>query len=441
MGEVKPEEMETTGQVDTSSEKIAEHDHLVCSSGEVVSSENVSSNAAKEQADIKEAGIECLPDNKDGQMTLSSKDDSVGNEENLATDDCNLCITENETVALVGSMPEIQNNSTDSIQKPNAQVGTETSVENLQGDDATLVIQSDEDVTDSSEGTIMSLLENSKVSIYVTPANGDDVNHTKDGDNLKESLHEDVSEDWHQQNSSAEVSLATEPTDDMVGNEIRDFQSNVDTDTSLSGIESAQESGVDVSLNLEQVDAEDNTEVMCKDLDENIEAELGQNSPRFDGDQAVITHKEFSNLAGEAFVSSQIYERSDHNQNDLDTDESPDESPDVTGEEQADKYPIEESLSCNVAVLEKEVDRQDVRTIVESDADETEGLNNKVCVNSIVDAPSSNVVALAERTDGQDIKTVLETAGDVKLADAVDKEECGLSSLDDALVLQRVDAG
>jgi len=439
VGEMKPEEMETTGEVDTSNEKIAEQDHLVCSGGEVVSSENESSNPAKEQADIKEAAIECLPDNKDGQTTLSSKDDSVSNEENLATDDFNLCITENDTVALVGSMPEIQNNSTDSIQKPNAQVDTETSVENLQGDDATLVIQSDEDVTDFSEGTANSLLENSKVSTYVTPANGDDVNHTKDGDNLKESQshREDVSEDWYQQNSSAEVSLATEPTDEMAGNEIRDSQSNVDTDTSLSGIESAQESGVDVSLNLEQVDAKENTEVMYKDLDEHIEAELGQHSPRFDGDQAVITHTEFSNLAGEAFVSTQICEHSDHNQNDLDTAETPD----VTGEEQADKYPIEDSLSCNVAALEKEVDGQNARTIVESDADETEGLNDKVCVNSIEDAPSSNVVALEERRDGQDVRTVLETACDVKLADAVDKEERGVSSLDDALVLQRVDAG
>lgn len=436
---MKPEEMETTGQVETSNEKIAEQDHLVCSGGELVSSENESSNAAKEQADIKEAAIECLPDNKDGQTMLSSKDDSVGNEENLATDDCNLCITENETVALVGSMPEIQNNSTDSVEKPNAQVGTETSVENLQGDDATLVIQSNEDVTDFSEGTANSLLENSKVSIYVTPANGDDVNHTKDGDNLKDSHshHEDVSEDWHQQNSCAEVLLATEPTDEMLGNEVRDSQSNVDTDTSLSGIESAQESGVDVTLNLEEVDAKENTEVMYKDLDEHIEAELGQHSPRFDGDQAVITHTEFSNLDGEAFVLTQTCERSDHNQNDLDTAESPD----VTGEEQADKCPIEDSLSCNVAALEKEVDRQDVRTIVESDADETEGLNNEVGVNSIEDAPSPNVVALVERRDGQDVKTTLETAGDVKLGDAVDKEECGVSSLDDALVLQRVDAG
>ena len=435
---MKPVKMEATEQVDPSNDKIGVPDGLLCSTGEVVSSENEGSNAAKEHTDIREAVIECLPANEDGEMTLTSKDDSVGDEETLATDDSNLCITENEPVALAGSMPEDKSNETDSIQKRNTHVGTETNVRNLQGDGATLVTQDNKDLTDSSAGIFNALLENSEVSIYVTPPNGDDVNHAEVGDNLKEShsFQEDVSEDLYQQNSPAEVSLTTETTDEMAGEEIRDSQSNVDNDISLSGTESTQVSGVDVSLNLEQVDSEENTEVMSKDLDEHIEAEPGQYSPRCDGDKVVIT-QEFSNLADEAFVPTEICENSDHNQNELDTAESPD----LTGEEEADKCPIEDSLSSNVATLEKEVDGQDARTIPESDADETEGVEKEACLNSIEDTASSNVVALEKRINGQDIRTVLEPASDVKQADAVDQEVSGVSSLDDALVLQRVDAG
>lgn len=288
MGEVKPVEIETTEQVDTSREEIVEQDGLVCSTGEIVSSDYEGSVAAKEQADIREALIECLSDDEDGQMATTSKDDSGGDEMNLATDDSSLCFySENEPVVSVGSIREDKNNETDSIQKPNGHVGTETSVENLQ-ENATLVTLDDNDLTDSSQGALNTLLENSEVSIYVTPANGDDVNQGEEGDNLKEShsFQEDVSEDFYQQNSSATGSFSTDVTDEMTGEEMRDSQLNVDNDTELPGTESTQVSGADVSLNFEQVDAEENTEVMSKDPNEHVEAELGQCSPGFDGDQA-----------------------------------------------------------------------------------------------------------------------------------------------------------
>lgn len=441
VGEMKPVEMETTEQVDTSNEEIAEHDHLVCSNGEIVSSENEGSVATKEQSDIGEAVIECLPDNEDGQMMPTSKADSVVDEENLATDDSNLCLyTENEPVALVGSMPEEENLKTDSTQQPNTHVGIETSDENLQGHDVTLVTQDDKDLTDSSEGTVNKLLENCEVSIYVTPANEEDVNEAEDhGDNLKEShiFQEDVSEDLCQNNSSAEVSLATETTDEITGEEIRDSQLNADDDTDLLGTEFAHVSGVDVPLNLEQVDAEENTEVVYKDLDEHVEAELGQYSPRFDGDQAVITHKEFFKRADEAFVSAVICESSDHKQSELDTAESSD----LIGEIQADKHSFDDTLSSNVVALEKKVDGQDVKTVLEPNVEETEGIDKEECSDSIENTLSSNVGVLERRIDGQDVRTVLEPASDVKQGDAVDKEVCGDSSLDDVLVLQRVDAG
>jgi len=437
---MKPVEMETTEQVDTSSEEIAEQDHLVCSSGGIVSSDYEGSVATKEQGDIREAVIECSSDNEDGQMVPTSKDDLGGDEKKLATDDSSFCIyTENEPVVLVGSMPEDKNNETDSIQKPNTHVGTETSVENLQGGNATLVTLDDKDVTDYSEGTFNTLLENSEVSICVTPANGDDVNQGEEADNLKEShcFQEDVSEDFCQQNSSGEGSFSTEVTDEMTGEEIKDSQSNMDNDTDLPGTESAEVSDANVSLTLDQVDAEENTDVMHKDLNELVEAELGQCSPRFDGDQAVKTHKEFFKLAEEAFASAERCENSDHNQNELGTAESHD----LTGEVQVDKCPIEDSLSSDVASLEKEVDGQDVRAILQPDANEIEGVAKEVCHNSIEDTPSSNVVTLEKRIDGQDIRTVIEPSSDVMHADAVNKEVCGVSSLDDALVLQRVDAG
>ena len=437
---MKPAEMETTEQVDTSSKEIAEQDRLVCSSEEILSSDYEGSVAAKEQANIREAVIECSSDNEDGQMVPTSQDDSEGDQKNLATDDLSLCtFTENEPVVLVGSMPEDKNNETDSIQKPNTHVGRETSDENLQGGNATLVTLDDKDATDSSEGTFNTLLENSEVSIYVTPPNGDDVNQPEEGDNFKESRYfqEDISEDFYQTNSSAEGSVSKEVTDEMAGEEIKDSQSRVDNDIDLPRTESGQLSGVDVSLNLEQVDSEENTEVMYKDLNEHVEGELGQFSSRFDGDQAVRTHKEFSKPADEAFPSAEIYQNSDHNQNELDTAESPT----LAGEVQVDIYSIEDSLSSDVVSLEKEVHGQDVSTFVQPDANEIEGVDKEVCHSSIEDAPSSNVVALEKRTDEQDIRTVLEPASGVKEADAVDKEVCGVSSLDDALVVQRVDAG
>ena len=108
---------------------------------------------------------------------------------------------------------------------------------------------------------------------------------------------------------------------------------------------------------------------------------------------------------------------------------------------QADKCPIEDSLSSDVASFEKEIDGQDLRTISQPDVNEIDGVDKEVCHNSIDDTTSSNVVALEKGIDGQDIRTVLEPASDVKQADAVEKEVCGVSSLDDALVLQRVGAG
>ena len=441
VGDVKPVEMETTEQVDTSTEEIAEQDHSVCGSGDIVSSYFEGSVATKEQADIREAVIECSSDDEDGQMVPTNKDDLGDDEMNLATDDSSSCIaTENEPVVLTGSIREDENNETGCIQKPNVHVGTETSVENSQGGNATLVTLDERELPDSTEGTFNILLENSEVSIYVTPANEDDVNHSEEGDNLKESpcFQEDVSEDFHQENSSVAASFSTDVTDEMIGKEMGDTQLNVDNDTDLCGTESAQKIGVDVSLNLEQVDAEENKEVMSKDLNEHVEAELGECSPRFDGDQTVISRKEFSKPADEAFASSEICENSDHNQNELD----PAESPDLTEEAEADKCPTEDSLSSDVTSLEKEVDGQDVRTILQPDANEIEGVDKEVCHSSIEDTPSSNVVALEKRKlDEQDIRTALEPASDVKQVDAVDKEVCGVSSLDDAIVLQRVDAG
>ena len=441
VGDMKPLEMETTEQVDTSREELAEQDHLVCGSGEIVSSNYEGSVASKEQADIREAVIECSPDDEDGQMVPTNKDDLGDDEMNLATDDSSLCIsTENEPVALIGSIREDKNNETDSIQKPNAHVGTEASVENSQGGNATLVTLDDNDLPNSSEGTFDTLLENPEVSIYVTPANEDDANHSEEGDNMKESscFQEDVSEDSHQEHSSVAASFSPDVTDEMIGEEMGDTQLNVDNDTDLCRTESAQKSGVDISLNLEQVDAEENTEVMSKDRNEHVEAELGECPSRFDGDldQAVITHKEFSKPGDEAFVSAEICENSDHNQNELD----PAESPDLTEEAEADKCPTEDSLSSDVASLEKEVDGQDVRTILQPDANEVEGVDKEVCHSSIEDTPS-NVVALEKRIDEQDIRTALQTVSNVKQVDAVDEEECGVSSPDDAIVLQRVDAG
>ena len=430
---MKPVEMETTEQVDTASEDIAEQDGLVCSSGEI-SSDYEGSVATKQQAGIKEAVIECSSENEDGQMVPTSKDDSGCDETKLSTDDSSVCIyTENEPVHLVGSVPGDKNNETDSIQRPNTHVGTESSVENSQGGNATLVTLDDKNATDSSEGTFNTLLENSEVSMYATPANGDDVSQGDEADNLKEShrFQEDVSDDFYQQNSSAEGSFSTEVTDEMAGEGIKDSQSNVDSDTDLPGTESGQVSAVNVSLTLEQVDAEENTDVIYKDLDEHVEAE------HVDGDQAVITHKEFSKLADETFASAEICENSDHNQNALDTAESPD----LTGEVQADKCPIEDSLSSDIASLEKKIDGQDLRTISQPDVNEIDGVDKEVCHNSMDDTTSSNVVALEKGIDGQDIRTVLEPASDVKQADAVEKEVCGVSSLDDALVLQRVGAG
>lgn len=440
VGEVKPLEMEITKQVDTSRDEIVEQDRLVSSSGEIVSSDYEGSVATKEQADIREAVIECSSDDEDGQMVPTGKDDSGGDEMNLATDVSSSCIyTENEPVVSVSSIREDENNETDSIQKPNLHVTTETSVENLEGGNATLVTLDDNHPTDSSQGTFNTLLENSEVSIYVTPANGDDVNQGEEGDNLKEnrSFQEEVSEDFCQQNSSATGSFSTDITDEMTGEEMKHSQLNVDNDTDPPGTDSAQVSGADVSLNLEQVDAEENTEIMSKDLNEHVEAELGECSPGFDGDQAVITNKEFSKLADEAFASAEICENYDHSQNELDTAESPD----LTGEAEPDKGLTEDNLSSDVAPLEKEVDGQDVRTILQPDANEIEGVDKEVSHSSIEDTPCSNVVALEMRTDGRDIITALEASSNVKQVDAVDEEVCGVSSPDDAIVLQRVDAG
>jgi len=439
VGEMKPVEVEATEQIVTSSEEVAEQYGLVCTSGEIVSSDHEGSVATKYQADIREAEIEFLSENEDGQMVPTSKDDSGCNEKQLATDDSSFCIyTESEPVVLVGSMPDDKNIETDSIQKPNAHVGTEISVENSQGADATLVTLDDKDTTDFAEGTFNTLLENSEVSIYVTPADGDDVNQGEENDNLKEShcCQEDVSEDYYQQNSSAEGSFSIEVTDEMKGEGMKDSQSNLDNETDLSGTGSAQVSGVSVSLTLDQVDAEENTDVIYNDLNKHVEAELGQCSPRFDGDQAVITQKEFSKVADETFASAEICKNSDHNQNALDTAESPD----LAGEGQADKCPVDDILSSDVASSEKENDEKNLTTISQPDGNEIEGVDKEVCHNSIDDTPS-NVVVLEKRIDGQDIRTVLELASDVKQADAVEKEVCGVSSPDDALVLQRVGAG
>lgn len=376
MCEIKPVEMEASEQAGTTSnEEITECDH-----SKIVPPER---ETKKEQSHIEERLVDCLPDNEDGQMMEPSIENSVRDQENLATDDSNVCVyTDTEHIALVGSMPEDTNVETESIQKPVTAAAIENSHdEHSQGDDMTQVTQDDKDLTDLSERAIDTSLHNCEVSIYVTPPNGDVVDEAEDDDNSPEHV--------------AEFPLSSDTTEETEGDKIRGSQIN--NDSELPGTAFAQGSGVDASWNLEKIDAEDNTEVMYKDLDEHSEAELEQCSPRFDGSQAVITQTEFVKTADEAIVSDEICESSNHKQTELVAEKmSTAESPEVIGEVQVDKHFTEDVLSSNIGASEK-------------------GIN------------------------GQDPGMVSESAANVEQAEA--EEVCGDSSFDDTIVLQRVDAG
>lgn len=383
MCEIKPVEMEASEQARTSNEEVTECDHLENSISKIVPPER---ETKKEQSHIEERLVECSPDNEDGQMTEPSIENSVRDHKNLATDDSNVCVyTDTEHIALVDSMPEDTNVETESIQKPVTAAAIENSHdEHSQGDDMTQVTQDDKDLTDLSERTIDTSLHNCEVSIYVTPPNGDVVD-------------EEAEDDDNSQEHVAESPLSSDTTEETEGEKIRGSQIN--NDSELPGTAFAQGSGVDASWNLEKIDAEDNTEVMYKDLDEHSEAELEQCSPRFDGSQAVITQTEFVKTADEAIVSDEICESSDHKQTELVAEKmSTAESPEVIGEVQVDKHFTEDALSSNIGASEK-------------------GIN------------------------GQDPGMVSESAANVEQAEAVDKEVCGDSSFDDTIVLQRVDAG
>ena len=403
MSEIEPAEMKSAQQTDTSNEEIAESDQVMAGKSEIGQPE-IHRSIDKEISDVEEAVVECLPVDEGGQMK-DNTDNSVhvSDQENLAPDDSNICVyTETESATLVGSMPGNTNIETDSDQKPDMHVAVETSDENSKTNNMALVAQDDNELTDSSSGTVNKLPDNCDVAIHVIPPNGDIENETEDYDNFNDcsnNIEEDVSEDLCDKSSSAEVSLITETTKETEGEERGDTQLNVDNDSKLPENESVEGDSGGPSLNLEIVDAEDNTDVLYKGLDEYDKAELEQYSPQCDGDEAVVTHRELVKAANEEIVSAEICKSSDHNQNEVDVEKATTaESPELDEEIQPDESTSEGVLSSNVGALEREM-------------------------------------------DGRDPGTVLKPAADVEQAEAVDKEVCGESALDDAIVLQRVDAG
>ncbi|XP_078349882.1 uncharacterized protein LOC144634708 isoform X2 [Oculina patagonica] len=438
VGEFKPVEMESIQQTETLNEDIVESDHLEETSNSDIVPPESDGSIGKEMSDVEEPVVECLPVDEDGQMK-DNTDNFVADQENLPTDDSNVCVyTETEPVTLVGSMPENKNTETDSVEKPDAHVTMETSDENSKNDDMTLVAQDDKDVTDSSEETVDKLLDSCDVSIHVTPPNGDIGNETEDYGDLKEchNIQEDVSEDLCETSSSAEVPLSTETTKETEVAERGDSQFNVDNYNKLPETESAQGGSGLASLNLEEVDAEVNTDVMYKGLDEHIETELEQYSPRFDGDEAVVTHKEFVKVADEGIVSAETSETSDHNQNEVDDEKiTTAESPELNGETKPEEKSSEDILSSNAGVAEKAIDGQEAT----AESPELNG-ETKPEEKSSEDILSSNAGVSEKAIDGQEAGTLIEPAVDVEEAEAVDKEVCGESALDDTIVLQRVDA-
>lgn len=402
MGEFKPVEMESIQQTENSNEDIAEQDHLETGNSEIVPSESDGS-VANEKLDVEEPVVEYSPIDEDG-LRNDNTDSPVAEQEHFETDSDACVYTETEPVALVGSMPEDRNTEIDSFEKPDMHVAIETSDENSKIDEMTLVAENDKDLTDSSDGTVNELLENCEVSIHVTPPNGNVGNETEDDHvDLKEgrNIQEKVSEDLCQNNSSSEVSLTTGTTKDTEGDEIDDSQRNVDSDSKLLENESTQDGCGNASLNLEKVDDGENTNMTYKCLDDSMEPQLEQYSPRFDGGEAVVTHKHFVKVADEGIVSAEIGKSSDHEQSEV----------------VVEKMATAETLELNE---EKQGDDSSSADIISSN-DET--LERKINV------------------DEKDPGTVSEPAADVEQAEVVEKEECGETAVDDAIVLQRVEAG
>ena len=400
MGEFKPVEMESFQQTENSNEDIVEQDHLETGNSEIVPSVSDRS-VANEKLDVEEPVVEYSPVDEDEQRN-DNTDSPVSEQEHIETDSDACVYTETEPVALVGSMPEDRNTEIDSVEKPDMHVAIEASDENSKINEMTLVAENDKDLTDSSDGTVNKLLENCDVSIHVTPPNGDVGNETEDVHvDLKEGhdIQEEVSEDLCQHNFSSEVSLTTGTTKDTEGDEIDDSQRNVDSDCKLLETESSQDGCGNASLNLEKVDDEENTNVMHKCLGDSMEPQLEQYSPRFDVGEAVVTHKDFVKVADEGIVSAETGKSSDYEQSEVVVEKmATAETPELNEEKQGDDSSSADIISSSDETLERKtnVDEQDPGTVSEPAAEQAEG---------------------------------------------VEKEECGETAVDDAIVLQRVEAG
>ena len=377
-----PVQKETTQQGDTLNKNVEESDiHFPETSISEMSPAESDGLYCKEQSDMEEPVIECLQESKESSLT--------DQEHFTATDPNEHVYIESEPVALEGTKPHDTKVEIESVQKQAAEINDE----NILTDDTALVNRNHEDLIDSSERT-SNTLDNSEVSIHVTTPNKDALSDVKDSVNRPEDT---GSEDLIQENSSTIHSVLTSETstetevDDM--GETAELNANDGSETKFTS-----DSSVDTFLILHTTNAEDNTDVVYKDLLEQTELELEQCSPRFDGNQAVITQKEFFSVTGEVIVSAELQKSCPDNK-------------------QHDQELLTEMVSTTECTKDKG----------EMHVDE----------HSVGETLSSNV----EKMNGQDLQAASEPGTNVDQAEAVDKEAPVECSLDEALVVQRVDAG
>ena len=262
---------------------------------------------------IEDSSVVCLSDKEDERMTESSTDNSVRDQEFVASDNVNLCAyTESEATDLIGAKPEF-GNETDSVDTT-----METSKELLQ-DSESVVIQDDQEISTFSERADNSLQHNNcDVSISISPPVEDAiVTEAKDDGHLNkyQDIHENMSEEHSQEDSSFEVSASSETS---VG-EDTNLETNLEAENE---VKEQENSAFYIPLNLEKIENNNNEEVAdneMKDFEKYARTDFcvdaiavheEQCSPKTAETETVITQEEFVERAEHGNTTAEICENS-----------------------------------------------------------------------------------------------------------------------------------
>ncbi|XP_022801867.1 uncharacterized protein LOC111339463 [Stylophora pistillata] len=336
-----------------------------------------------ELSDVKEPRADC---------SLESKKSSLIDQENFETSDPNEHVyIESNHVSLEGSLPLDTKVETESVEK-----------QDMETSDTVLDTREKEDSIVSSESkTDMHTSDRCELSTEVIAPVDHVGNKARESGHLKECEAEDI----NQENSSIEPSLqASELREETDVEDIKGAQLEVSV-----GDEHSENAGTDsgylnASTTLQESDLHSNTVVVDSYHHEQSEIENEKYSLRLNGNQAVITQKDFVSVTGEAVVSTGKEECAHGNDKHelLKEAMSIKESPEDIRETEVDQHALEETLSSNAIAMEKKTEGQGVQVVLQpsTNSDQREGDDNDESVEC-----SQGETVVVQRVDADSLLT------------------------------------